>query len=184
VAPDDREQRPPDDNYYKQRTTWLRQGDLFTEIPLGYPFPPDAVDHSEGNRRFLSGPFEPGFGMLLTPSCSMAAQGKPGEYAHPARILAPVIALAELVGAGAIKPGALDDLRTYDHLANYFYLPPIPAAEMAESLALLYMPITLHHDYLEERRIAQLSVEAAVHLKRQLTYHFGGELFSHDDFTD
>lgn len=184
MAADDREPRPPDENYYEERTTWLRQGDLFTEIPLGYPFPPDAVDHSEGNRKFLSGPFESGFGILLTPSCSMAAQGKPGEYAHPARILAPVIALDELVKAEAIKLGALDDLRTYDHLANYFYLPPIPDAQMPESLALLYMPITLHHDYLEDRRIAQLSVEAAAHLKRQLTYHFGGELFSQADFGD
>jgi hypothetical protein len=80
VAADDREPRPPDENYYEERTTWLRQGDLFTEIPLGYPFPPDAADHSEGSRKFLSGPFESGLGMLLTPSCSMAAQGKPGEY--------------------------------------------------------------------------------------------------------
>ena len=184
MASDDRERRPSDENYYEERTTWLRQGDLFTEIPLGYPFPPDAVDHSEGNRKFLSGPFEPGVGMLLTPSCSMAAQGKHGAYAHPARILAPVIALDDLVAAGAIKSSALDDLRTYDHLANYFYLPPLPDAGMCESLALLYMPITLHHDYLEDRRIAQLSVEAAVHLKRHLTYHFGGELFSHADFSD
>lgn len=184
MVPDDREPRPPDENYYEERTTWLRQGDLFKEVPLGFPFPPDAVEHSEGNRRFLSGPFESGFGMLLTPSCSMAAQGKPGAYAHPARILAPVIAFDRLVDAGAIKAGALDQLREYDHLANYFYLPPIADAGMPESLALLYMPITLHHDYLEERRIAQLSIEAAVHLKRHLTYHFGGELFSHDDFSD
>jgi hypothetical protein len=55
---------------------------------------------------------------------------------------------------------------------------------MPESLALLYTPITLHHDYLEDRRIAQLSIEAAIHLKRQLTYHFGGELYSHADFSD
>ena len=46
------------------------------------------------------------------------------------------------------------------------------------------MPITLHHDYLEERRIAQLTPTAAIHLKRHLTYHFGGELFSHEDFAD
>lgn len=184
MGADDRERRPADEAYYEPRTKWVRQGDLFTEIPLGFPFPPDAVEHSEGKRKFLSGPFEAGFGMLLSPSCSMAAQGEPGKYAHPARIIAPVRPIEELVDRGAIKEGALDDLRAFDHLANYFYIPPISEAELPESLACLYAPVTIHHDYLEDRRIAQLSEVASVHLKRQLTYHFGGELFSHEDFSD
>lgn len=184
MVADEREPRPADEHYYAERTTWLRQGDLFTEVPLGFPFPPDAVEHSEGKRKFLSGPFESGFAMLLTPSCSMAAQGVPGTYAHPWRSIAPVRPLEELVENGAIKTGALDALRAYDHLANYFYLPPISQAEMPESLVLLYRPMAIHHDYLEHRRIAQLSEEASIHLKRQLTYHFGGELFSHGDFSD
>ena len=42
---------------------YVRQGDLFQDVPLGYPWPPDAVNHSAGARKYLSGPFEGGFGM-------------------------------------------------------------------------------------------------------------------------
>jgi hypothetical protein len=55
---------------------------------------------------------------------------------------------------------------------------------MPESLALLYAPTSLHHEYLEGRRIAQLSVAAAVHLKRQLATHFSGATFRHEAFAD
>jgi hypothetical protein len=184
VSPRPREPRPEDSSYYEWRTDYFRQGDLFTEIPLGQPFPPNAVDHKEGTRKFLSGPFEPGFGLLLSPSCSIAAQGAVGQYAHPHRVVAPILSLERLVEEEAIKAGAVDELRRSDHLVNYLYLPPIPAAKMPESLALLYAPITLHHDYLLDRRIAQLSRSAAIHLKRQLALHFGGALFSHAAFDD
>lgn len=179
----DWEPRPPDAEYYADRGKPLRQGDLFRDIPLGYPMPPDAVDHEEGRRKFLSGPFEPGFGLLISPTCSMHAQGAKG-YAHPVRMLAPVLSIEHLLGTSAIKDAALPDLRTYDHLVNYLYLPPIEDHEFPESLALLYGAITIHHDYLEERRIAQLSEDAAVHLKFKLTAFYGGSLFSHDDFED
>jgi hypothetical protein len=145
--------------------------------------PPDAFNHEEGSRKFLSGPFEPGFGMLVSPTCSMHAQGGEG-YAHPVRMLAPVLSVEHLVERGAVKEAALEDLQTYDHLVNYLYLPPIEEYGFPASLALLYGAITIHHDYLEERRIAQLSEEAAVHLKFKLTAFFGGSLFSHEDFED
>lgn len=179
----DWEGRPPDQAYYADRSKYVRQGDLFRDIPLGYPMPPDAVDHEEGKRKFLSGPFEPGFGLLLSPTCSMHAQGAEG-YAHPVRMLAPVLSVEHLVEQSAIKETALDDLRTYDHLVNYLYLPPITEQDFPESLALLYGVITIHHDYLEDRRIAQFSEEAAVHLKFKLSALFGGSLFSHEDFED
>lgn len=159
-------------------------GDIFRDVPLGYPLPAEAVDHTAGRRKFLSGPFEPGFGIVLTPTCSFFAQGEPGSYAHPVRSLAPVLPLDELVAKGAVKEGSLDDLRTHDHLINYLYLPPVEAMDMPESMALLYAGITLHHDYLEKRRVAQLSQQAAVHLKYKLTALYGGTLFSHEDFSD
>lgn len=121
--------------------------------------------------------------MLISPTCSMHAQGAEG-YAHPVRMLAPVLSVEHLVEKGAVKEAALDDLRTYDHLFNYLYLPPIEEHGFPESLALLYGVITIHHDYLEERRTAQLSEEAAIHLKFKLTVFFGGSLFSHEDFED
>lgn len=184
MALSDWEPRPPDDSYYEERTSYVRQGDIFRDVPLGYPWPPDAVTHSAGNRKFLSGPFEPGFALLLTPTCSMIAQGAQGGYAHPVRMLAPIVALADLVDKSVVKAGSVDDLRRYDHLINYLYLPPIVASEFPESLALIYSAVAVHHDYLEERRIAQLSEIAAVHLKYKLTALYGGSLFAHEDFDD
>lgn len=115
-----------------------------------------------------------------------APQGEPfeGTYAHPNRALAPVLPLMELVELGVVKEGALEQLRKYDHQLNYFYVPPLEEAKLPESLALIYAPIVVHHDYLEGRRIAQLSKVAAVHLKRQLAAHTSGSLFSHEDFDD
>jgi len=176
------EPRPDDSDYYDWRTEYLRQGDLFAEVPLGLQLPAEAFNH--GDRKFVAGPFEVGFAMLITPSCSMAAQGQPGSYAHAFRTVVPVWPLEQLIAEGAIKPSAIDDLRRLDHLVNYMYLPAIEGAQMPESLALLYAPTTLHHEYLEQRRIAQLAVEAAIHLKRQLTAHFGGSIFKHEAFRD
>jgi len=184
VALSDWEPRPPDDSYYADRTSYVRQGDLFQDVPLGYPWPPNAASHSAGKRKFLAGPFEPGFAMLLTPTCSMIAQGVADSYAHPVRMLAPVIPLQTLLSEGVVKAGSVQDLRRYDHLINYFYLPEIAGAEFPESLALLYSAITVHHDYLDERRIAQLAEPAAVHLKYKLTSLYAGSLFSHADFED
>jgi hypothetical protein len=39
VGLSDWELRPADDSYYAERTTYLRQGDLFQDVPLGYPWP-------------------------------------------------------------------------------------------------------------------------------------------------
>jgi len=183
VALSDWEPRPPDTDYYAERTSYVRMGDIFQDVPLGYPWPPDAVGHDAGRRKFLSGPFSAGFGMLLSPTCSMIAQGATG-YAHPIRMIAPVLPLAELVERGAVKEQAVADLRIYDHMVSYFYLPAIESGQMPESLALLYASITIHHDYLDERRIAQLAVPAAVHLKYKLTALYAGERFSHEDFRD
>ena len=183
MALSDWEERPPDDQYYTPRTDYVRQGDVFRDIPLGYPWPADAIEYSAGSRTFLSGPFDSGFGMLLTPTCSMTAQGAPG-YAHPVRSLAPVLPLDHLVEEGAVKQGAIDDLRTHDHLINYFYLPPLPKDEMPESLALLYHSVTVHHDFLEGRRVAQLTEDAAIHLKYKLCAMTTGSLFAHANFAD
>ena len=184
MALSDWEPRPPDGEYYADRTDYARQGDLFRDVPLGYPWPPDAIDHDAGKRKYLSGPFEPGFGLLLSPTCSMAAQGEPGKYAHAVRLLAPVLPLQFLLEAGVVKQASVADLRVYDHLVNYFYLPAIASEEFPESLALLYGCITVHHDYLIQRRIAQLAPSAAIHLKYKLTALFAGERFSHGDFAD
>ena len=95
-----RPERPSDSEYYERdHVEFFSQGDLFRDVPLAYPLPADELvvdDESGGSRRFLSGPLEFGPAMLITPSCSLGAQGG-GGYAHPIRTLVPVLPLTELV---------------------------------------------------------------------------------------
>ncbi len=143
-----RPERPADADYYERgRVELLSQGDLFRDVPLAYPLPADEllVDQGEGGGgcRFLSGPLEFGPAMLVTPSCSLAAQSAAG-YGHPVRTLVPVVPLENLVYRGVIKEAALSDLRRFDHLINYMYVPALEIEELEfsipESMAFLYMP--------------------------------------------
>ena len=85
--------------------------------------------------------------MLITPSCSLAAQRGVG-YSHPVRTLVPVVPLEGLVERGVIKEAAVTDVRRFDHLINHMYLRSLDVDElevsMPESITLLYMPVTLH----------------------------------------
>jgi hypothetical protein len=176
-------ERPSDADYYQRdRVELFSQGDLFRDMPLAYPLPADELivdEESGGNRRFLSGPLEFGPAMLTTPSCSMGAQGTAG-YGHPVRTLVPVLPVAEVVARGVVKETALNDLRRFDHLINYMYLPPLDVAElgfsMPESVALLYMPVTLHHAFLEGQRVSQLAYRGAQQLQRKLVWFYSGWL--------
>lgn len=178
-----RPERPPDAEYYdRDRVELFSQGDLFRDVPLAYPLPADEIvvdEGTDGSRRFLSGPLEFGRAMLITPSCSMGAQGTAG-YGHPVRTLVPVLPLAELVERGVVKESALDDLRRFDHLINYMYLPSLHVDErefsMPESVALLYMPVTLHHAFLEGQRVSQLAYRGAQQLQRKLVWFYSGWL--------
>jgi hypothetical protein len=184
-------ERPSDADYYQRdRVELFSQGDLFRDMPLAYPLPADELivdEESGGNRRFLSGPLEFGPAMLTTPSCSMGAQGTAG-YGHPVRTLVPVLPVAEVVARGVVKETALNDLRRFDHLINYMYLPPleVPYLEFAmpESVALLYMPITLHHDFLERQRVSQLAYRGAQQLQRKLVWFYSGWLEDDLDLFD
>jgi hypothetical protein len=178
-----RPERPSDADYYERdRVELFSQGDLFRDVPLAYPLPASELlidEERGGSRRFLSGPLEFGPAMLITPSCSLGAQGG-GRYAHPVRTLAPVLPLAELVERGVVKERALDDLRRFDHLINLMYLPPLDVDElefsMPESVALLYMPVTLHHAFLEGQRVSQLAYRGAQQLQRKLVWFYSGWL--------
>ena len=178
-----RPERPRDADYYERhRVELFSQGDLFRDVPLAYPLPADELvvdEESGGGRRFLSGPLEFGPAVLITPSCSLGAQGTAGD-GHPVRTLVPVFPLAELVERGVVKEPALDDLRRFDHLINYMYLPPLDVDElefsMPESVALLYMPVTLHHAFLEGQRVSQLAYRGAQQLQRKLVWFYSGWL--------
>ncbi len=179
-----RPERPSDAEYYERhRVELLSQGDVFRDVPLAYPMPASEliVDGEEGggSRRFLSGPLEFGPAMLITPSCSLGAQGAEG-YGHPVRTLVPLIPLSELLARAVVKETALADLRRFDHLINYMYLPPLKVEElefsMPESVALLYMPLTLHHAFLEGQRVSQLAYRGAQQLQRKLVWFYSGWL--------
>lgn len=177
--------RPDDDRYFvRPWSANLLQGDIFRDVPIGFPLPPDAVFIEEGERRFLSGPFDAGPAMLITPSCAMAAQGaeaEPGEYAHPARTLVPLRPIQELVEADAIPEANLGHLRA-DRLVNYLYLPSDSALGLPEGVALLYLPVTVHHDVIAQDRIAQLTGEAFWHVRAKLMAFCGGFLIHPSEF--
>lgn len=169
--------RPNDDEYYVEPwSVGVLQGDLFKDVPLGFPAPPDAIGMAEGERRFISGPFDAGPAMLISPSCAIAAQGKSalaGTYAHPARIMVPVRPVEDLLQAGAVTEQNVVQLRA-DRLRNYFYLPA--GTGRPDSAALLYLPITVHHDVIAEDRTAQLTGVAFWHLRIKLMLFYGGFL--------
>jgi hypothetical protein len=174
--------RPADEDYYVEPWTDQQlQGDVFRDVPFGFVAPPDAVVVDEGLRRFITGPFDAGPAMLISPSCAIAAQGPdlpPGSYAHPARILIPLRPVADLLDARAVNDENLGMLRA-DRLRNYLYVPEGP--EWPESAGLLYMPITMHHDVFAGDRVAQLTGVAYWHLRVKLMVFFGGFVVHPDE---
>jgi hypothetical protein len=66
-----------------------------------------------------------------------------------------------------------------DRLVNYFYLPA--TEQWAESAALLYLPITVHHDVIGQDRVAQLTGTAYWHLRVKLMVFVGGLLVHPDE---
>jgi len=182
---DGRQRRPPDD-YYETRNEHLSQGDIFRDVPLAYPLPADGIvidEDDHGVRIFLSGPFTTGLALLVTPSCSMTAQrAEPGTYAHPVRTLVVIRAIDELVANEVFNDSKLGLIRSYDSLNNYMYLSENRELEIPESVALLYMPVTLHHEIIADQRVTQLTKVAAQQLQRKLAYFTTSMLIDREEF--
>ncbi len=173
------DERPGDDLYYETRLELFSQGDIFRDVPLAYPSTADAIalpddEESAGSRRFLSGPFDVGLAMLTTPTCSMRAQGAPDRYAHPVRTLVPVRPFEELIDAGILDVSRAGLARKRDALINYMYLPANDELGLPESVAFLYMPVTIHHEFLIGQRITQLAAEGARQLHSKLVWFASG----------
>ncbi len=179
-------ERRPSVAYYEQRTELLSQGDVFHDVPLAYPVPADAIvedaDQPESARRFLSGPLAVGPALLITPTCSMRGQVAGQDYAHPVRTLIPLRPAAELFALGIIDDAKARLAERRDSLVNYMFLPAAPELELAESLALLYMPVTLHHEMVVGSRTTQLTYEAACQLQKKLAWHASSVLLNRADF--
>ena len=181
-----KQERPKDALYYEVRQAYLSQGDTFYDVPLAYPLPPHEITYDPavrtGARQFLAGPFETGYAMLLTPTCSMRAQQtSEAAYAHPVRVLAVIRSVAELIDRGILTSDKLELMRKYDGLINYMYLPPL-AAGFPESVALLYMTVILHHDIIEGQRMTQLAYPAAQQLQRKLVLFSSGLPVDRNEF--
>jgi hypothetical protein len=178
-------ERRPTGRYYEQRTELLSQGDIFVDVPLAYPAPADSVvleDDESAARRFLSGPLDFGPAVLITPTCSMRAQSSTPGYAHPVRSLVPLRPVEELLDLGVIDKAKLGLAQSRDSLINYMYMPADRDLDLAESLALLYMPVTLHHEMIVDQRVAQLTIDAARQLQRKLVWHASSILLRISDF--
>jgi hypothetical protein len=181
-------ERRPQGNYYERRTELLSQGDIFADVPLAYPMPageiamdqPDPVE--ETVRLFLSGPLEFGPAMLTTPTCSMRSQTSGREYAHPVRTLVPLRPVAELLEIGVLDNAKCRIAEKRDSLINYMWIPGNPELVLQDSLALLYMPVTLHHDMIASNRISQLTYDAACQLQKKLAWHATSVLLNRTEF--
>lgn len=174
-------ERPADDDYYVEPwSDQFLQGDLFVDVPFALPAPPDAIVADDEGARFITGPFEAGPAMLISPSCSIAAQGDAAPhrlYGHPARTLIPLRPVPELLEGGFVTEQNLPLLRS-DRLVNYIYMPA--SEHFDESAGLLYMPMTVHHDVIAEGRIAQLTGAAFWHLRMKLMA-YSGRFFIHPE---
>ena len=93
--------------------------------------------------------------------------------------MVPIRPVTDLLEQSAVTEKNVDMLRV-DRLVNYLYLPATD--KLPESAALLYMPITMHHDVIADDRCMQLSGSAFWHLKAKLMVFFGGYLVHPDEF--
>jgi hypothetical protein len=178
-------ERRPQGEYYEMRTELLSQGDVFVDVPLAYPSPATEIvieERAEETRLFLSGPLDFGPAILITPTCSMRSQTDGRSYAHPVRTLVPLRPVEELLERGVLDTSKRGLAEKRDSLINYMWFPALRDAEIPDSLALLYMPVTVHHDMVVESRVAQLTHEAAQQLQKKLAWHMTSMLIQRREF--
>jgi hypothetical protein len=90
--------------------------------------------------------------------------------------------VTELLEMGVLDASKHRLAETRDSLINYMYIPATPELDLPESLALLYMPVTVHHDMIADTRITQLTYEAAAQLQKKLTWFASSLLVERADF--
>lgn len=178
-------ERRPQGDYYETRTGLLSQGDVFRDVPLAYPSPAreiavEPVD--ETARVFLSGPLDFGPAILVTPTCSMRSQTLGRDYAHPVRTLVPLRSVTELEESGVLDAAKRGLAEGRDSLISYMWIPGDPSVGINDSLALLYMPVTVHHEMIVDNRVTQLTYDATSQLQKKLAWYATSVVLDRADF--
>ena len=178
----------PKTGYYETRIDLFSQGDIFHDVPLAYPTPAGEIEienpdsPEETTRTFLSGPLDYGHAMLITPTCSMRSQTPGRDYAHPVRTLVPLRPITELTDMRVLDQSKCNISEKRDSLINYMWVPGDESLGVPESLALLYMPVTLHHEMIAGQRVTQLTRDATCQLQKKLAWHATSVLLDRADF--
>lgn len=181
-------ERRPSGKYYEDPGNRLHgQGDIFMDVPLAFPTPADSIavvddDYGDSARAFLSGPLDFGPAMLITPTCSLRAQPHGQGYSHTVRTLVPIRSVEELLDLDILDASKRGLADKRDSLINYMYLPADPGFGIVESVALLYMPVTLHHQMIDGSRVARLTYDAAAQLQKKLAWYATSVLLERADF--
>lgn len=94
----------------------------------------------------------------------------------------PVRPFEDLVDAGIVDSSKAGLARKRDGFINCMYLPENDELALPESMAFLYMPVTLHHAFLGGQRLTQLAVEGARQLQSKLIWFDSGLRLERDLF--
>lgn len=172
--------RLQDDEYFEERTRHFAQGDIFREVPFYYGEVNPVVNADEPTIAMGY----TGYGVLITYTSGILRQPpkETREYAHPWRIVAPLVPIELLVQRGVFTDRQVEQLRRDDNFGRIMYVPSFPG-EWRESGIICYQAALVYHDVLEGKRITQLKLPAAVRLQEKLATTFLGGKWNPDDLS-
>jgi len=103
----------------------------------------------------------------------MSSHSLDRPYEHNIRCLVPLLPIADLLADGSLNDDQLREVRRYDGLINFMYLPAHEVSAMPESLAALFLTVPIEHGLLLElaTRVTQLAPEGAKQLQRKLVWY-------------
>jgi hypothetical protein len=168
-----RDNRPSDGDYFETpgAADPIQQGDIFRDVPFfvgnAVSAPPDVQ---------LLGPLLPLPAVLVSPNWYLVEMQVRSEYLRVGGTvsLAPIGALQSLLGSPA--PDPLPDwvlnMRDYDEITQYMYLPP-GLAYKDEAVISLASTFAINSKLLDGQRTVRLAKTGTRQLRRKLTMFFG-----------
>ncbi len=184
------------EDYYEDRpVAHTAQGDLYEDVPFVYATAAQGEFRSRGSRTRPSETTEtviptPPYtviGIVCSYTCGFLAQPPGVEgYAHPFRLMAPVVLLRELKSDG-MKNGELRRIRDHGGANGFMYLPwpledPVVDEWQGHATVALYRPALVTQGLLDaRRRVARLSQPAQRILGVRLIQVVSANLFDPTD---